>query len=101
MIWFDLVLWHINQVRLLNAKSSLYIYIRYMISKQILEITSLNDTELTLLQLNSLISLGLRHINLCRLFNAKSIFIQIFQTIQFSMSTQFNYQKLFFSNNSF
>ena len=30
------------------------------------------------------------HINLCRLFNAKSIFIQIlFQTIQFSMSTQF------------
>ena len=31
------------------------------------------------------------HINLCRLFNAKSIFIQIvlFQTIQFSISTQF------------
>ena len=31
------------------------------------------------------------HISLCRLFNTKSIFIQIvlFQTIQFSMSTQF------------
>ena len=31
------------------------------------------------------------HINLCRLFNAKSIFMQIvlFQTIQFSTSTQF------------
>ena len=30
-------------------------------------------------------------INLCRLFNAKSIFIKIvlFQTIQFSISTQF------------
>ena len=37
------------------------------------------------------------HGNLCRLFNAKSIFMQIvlFQTIQFSMSTQFNSQKLF------
>ena len=37
------------------------------------------------------------HINLCRLFNAKSIFMQIvlFQTIQFSMSTQFNCQKTF------
>ena len=32
------------------------------------------------------------HINLCRLFNAKSIFIQ---TIQFSMSTQFNCKKTF------
>ena len=31
------------------------------------------------------------HINLCKLFNAKSIFMKIvlFQTIQFSISTQF------------
>ena len=31
------------------------------------------------------------HINLCRLFNTKSIFMKIvlFQTIQFSISTQF------------
>ena len=38
------------------------------------------------------------HINLCRLFNAKSIFMKIvlFQTIQFSMSTQFNCQKHFY-----
>ena len=37
-------------------------------------------------------------INLCRLFNAKSIFMQIvlFQTIQFTMSTQFNCQKHFY-----
>ena len=28
MIWFGLVLWHINHCMLLNAKSSLYIYIR-------------------------------------------------------------------------
>ena len=35
--------------------------------------------------------LVVRYINLCRLFNAKSIFIQIvlFQTIQFRISTQF------------
>ena len=35
--------------------------------------------------------LGLWHINLCRLFNAKSIFMKIviFQTIQFRISTQF------------
>ena len=38
------------------------------------------------------------HINLSRLFNAKSIFMQIvlFQTIQFSMGTQFNWQKHFY-----
>ena len=38
------------------------------------------------------------HINLCRLFIAKFIFMQIvlFQTIQYSMSTQFNCQKHFY-----
>ena len=37
------------------------------------------------------------HINLCRLFNAKSIFMKIvlFQTIQFSISTQFKCKKTF------
>ena len=30
MIWFGLVLWLINHCRLFNAKSSLYIYIRYI-----------------------------------------------------------------------
>ena len=45
-----------------------------------------------------LVSLFLWLINLCTLFNAKSIFMQIaiFQTIQFSMSTRFNYQKHFY-----
>ena len=28
LIWFGLVLWHINHYRLFNAKSSLYIYIK-------------------------------------------------------------------------
>ena len=37
-------------------------------------------------------------INLCGIFNAKSIFIQtvLFQTIQLSISTQLNYQKYFY-----
>ena len=30
MIWFGWVLWHINHSRLFNAKSSLYIYIKYI-----------------------------------------------------------------------
>ena len=30
MIWFGCVLWHINHCRLFNAKSSLYIYIKYI-----------------------------------------------------------------------
>ena len=30
MIWLGCVLWHINHCRLFNAKSSLYIYIKYI-----------------------------------------------------------------------
>ena len=30
LFWFDFVLWHINHFRVFNAKSSLYIYIRYI-----------------------------------------------------------------------
>ena len=30
MIWFGLSLWHINHYRLFNAKSSLYIYTKYI-----------------------------------------------------------------------
>ena len=51
MVWFGLVLWHINHCRLFNAKSSLYIYIKY-IGFGLVEF--------------------LWHINHCRLFNAKS-----------------------------
>ena len=44
---------------------------------------------------DSLVGWVLWHINFCKLFNAKSIFMQIvlFKTIQFSISTQFNCQK--------
>ena len=52
--WFGWVLWHINHCRLFNAKSSLYIYIKYIWF--------------------CWVGLGwvLWHINYCRLFNAKS-----------------------------
>ena len=30
MIWFSWVLWHINHYKLFNAKSSLYLYIKYI-----------------------------------------------------------------------
>ena len=30
MIWFGLVLWHVNDCWLFNAKGSLYIYFRYI-----------------------------------------------------------------------
>ena len=51
MIWFGWVLWHINHFRLFNAKSSLYIYIKYIWFGWV----------------------GvLWHINNCRLFYAKS-----------------------------
>ena len=56
MIWLGWVLWHINHCRLFKAKSSLYIYIKYMIW----------------------FGWVLWHINHCRLFNAKfSLYIYI------------------------
>ena len=36
LVWFGLVLWHINHSRLSNAKSFLSIYIKYMTSEYIL-----------------------------------------------------------------
>ena len=30
LVWFGLVLWHINHCRLFDAKSSLYTYIKYI-----------------------------------------------------------------------
>ena len=61
---FGLVLWHINYSRLFNAKSSLYIYIKYI-----------------------WFGLVLRHINHCRLFNALSfLYIYIkYYTIWFCL----------------
>ena len=43
MIWFGLVLWYIKYCKSFNAKSCLYVRIKYMISKHILWITVLNE----------------------------------------------------------
>ena len=60
MIWLGWDLWHINQCRLFNAKSSLYIYIKY-------------------------VRFGwfLWHINHCRLFNAKSFLYIYIKYVRF------------------
>ena len=64
MIWFYWVLWHINHCRLFNAKSSLYICIKY-------------------------IGFGLVgflwHINHCRLFNAESFLYIYIRYIWFGL----------------
>ena len=48
-----------------------------------------------------LVGWDLWHINLCRLFNAKSIFMKIvlFQTTQFSISVQFKCKDTLFAKN--
>ena len=77
-----LVLWHINHCRLFNAKSSLYIYIKYIwfglvwfygIST-IVGYLMPNPLYTYILNIYDLVWLGwvLWHINHCRLFNAKS-----------------------------
>ena len=81
MIWLGWVLWHINHCRLFNAKSSLYIYIRYIwfclvgfygIST-IVGYLMPNPLYTYILDIYDLIfGWVLWHINHCRLFNAKS-----------------------------
>ena len=80
-VWFGLVLWHINYCRLFNAKSFLYIYIKYIwyglvgfygIST-IVGYLMPNSLYTYILNVYSLVWLGwvLWHISYCRLFNAK------------------------------
>ena len=82
MICFGLVLWHINHCRLFNAKSSLYIYIKYIwfVLVWVYGISTIvgylmpNPVHTYILNIYDLIWFGLvlRHINHCRLFYAKS-----------------------------
>ena len=82
LVSFGLILWHINYCRLFNAKSSLYIYIKYIwfglvgfygISI-IVSYLMPNPLYTYILNIYDLVSFGLIlwHINYCRLFNAKS-----------------------------
>ena len=78
LVWLGL--WHMNHCRLFNAKSSLYIYIKYIwfglvgfygIST-IAAYLMPNPLYTYILNIYDLVWLGLWHINHCRLFNAKS-----------------------------
>ena len=88
----SVILYHIasalNQCKLIQTHTHTYIYIYIYIYVEI----ERKKRESSNIWLVGLVVWVLWHINLCRLFNAKSIFIQIvlFQTIQFSMSTQFH-----------
>ena len=79
--WLGLVLWHINHCRLFNAKSSLYIYIKYIWFGFGLVLWHINHCRLFNAKSSLYIyikyiwfgfGLVLWHINHCRLFNAKS-----------------------------
>ena len=79
---YGLVLWHINHCRLFTAKSSLYIYIKYIGFgwvgfygiPTIVGYLMPNPPYTYILNIYDLVWLGwvLWHINHCRLFNAKS-----------------------------
>ena len=80
MIWFSMVLWHINHCWLFNAESSLYIYIRYT-GFGLVRFCGISTIVGYLMPnpvytyiLIYMIWLGwvLWHINHCRLFNAES-----------------------------
>ena len=81
MIWFGWVLWHINHCRLFNAKSSLYIYIKYIWFGLVWVLWHINHCRLFNAKSSLYIYIKyiwfglvwvLWHINHCRLFNAKS-----------------------------
>ena len=52
LVWFGLVLWHSKHYGLFNAKCSLYMCIKHMISKHIVFITFLNELELIFILLS-------------------------------------------------
>ena len=92
LVWLCFMAYH--HCRIFNAKSSLYIYIKYMISQHILEITFLNEPELIFCtQLNgftffSLIQIILFTIN--HLF-AHSEMFYLALTIQLNISHLFTH----------
>ena len=93
MIWFGFVLWHINYCRLFNAKSSLYICIKYIWFGLVLfyGISTIvgylmpNFLYTYVLSIYGLVGFGLVlcHINYYRLFNVKSF---LFMHIKYIIS---------------
>ena len=52
MVWFRLVLLHINRCWLFNAKSCFYIYIKYKLKQQILEVLCIRNKHPKLNKIN-------------------------------------------------
>ena len=102
-IGFGLVLWYVNPCRLFNAKSSLYMYIEYMICKHILLITFLKEPKFIIFLTMKWFQVLLYIIN----YSIKQPFVYtqlndetvLFLIIQFIMSfvcTQFKCQTVLF-----
>ena len=91
LVWFGLVLWHINHCRLFNVKFSLYMYIRYTWFVNILSITFLIEPKLILLHKAKCFQRWL-HISNNSIKDQSFVYIQLndqtvlFQTIQFSIT---------------
>ena len=79
IVWFDWVLWHINHCGLFNAKSGLFIYIKYMICKH--KSTKLNSSKFSNNSINHQTFVYTQ-------LNDQTV---LFQTIQFSKSHLFAY----------
>ena len=87
MICLGWVLWHINYCRLYNAKSSLYIYIKYIYMFGLVSFNGMstilsdlmpNTLYTYILNIYHLVSWVLWYINHCMLFNAiSSLYIYI------------------------
>ena len=80
MIWFGWVFWHINHCRLFNAKSTLFIYIRYISFglawfygiSTIVGYLMPNPLYSYILNIYDLVWLGFMAFNHCGLFDAQS-----------------------------
>ena len=107
MVWFGLVLWHINNWGLFNAQSSLYIYTKYIRFRLFgfYGISTIgvflmpNPLYTYVLNIYDLIWLGFMAYQTLSVIHAKSILIHInyvlFQTIQFCIITQFKHRVKF------
>ena len=102
MIWFGLILWHINHCRLFNARSSWYIYIKYIwfglvwfygISTIVGHLMP-DPLDTYLSNIYDLVWFDLWHINHCRSFNAISSLYIYIKYIWFVWFDSMTYQPL-------
>ena len=83
LVWLGWVLWHINHCRLFNAKSSSYIYIKFLL------IMFLNEPKLTVKWLQVLLYIAIDSIKQSFVYTQLNDQTVLFQTIQCSISHLF------------